>query len=162
MKKSLIAAAVMVVAGGGIWFYTQNAKAEEATTASAAAAILGKSGRADKAAKKAQRGEGGPLFKAAESVSALTTEQSAKLDDLKDAYNAKMKDVRKSSGDASGTADKKQARKEMRGKIQPINDETKAQIDGVLNEEQKKEFAAKLQAQMQEFKEKKTSTTKTE
>lgn len=143
--------AVVAVVGAGAWMYNSHAQAEEAqTTASAQAAILGKGGKAgkgEKGDKGAKHGEkaSSPLFKAAEEVTGLTADQKTKIEAAKNTFETKMKEVRKASKPEAG-ADKKAARKEMRAKVQPINDEARTAIEAVLTPEQKTEFATKLSA----------------
>jgi hypothetical protein len=159
MKKSIVAVALAAVAGAGVWFYTHEANAQDTSMTKAAQKALFAKGSDSKAERKAGKQEGPPIFRAAESVTGLSAEQKAKLDELKNAYTAKMKDMRKSEKPDAASADKKEARKAMRGKMQGINDETKTQIETVLNDAQKKEFESKLEEQKQQMKDKKTSGT---
>jgi Spy/CpxP family protein refolding chaperone len=131
MRKSMLVAAIAAVAFGA-GFFAHDAVAQDSAPAAASADAKGGKGEG-----KGDR-RGGGLFQAALKVNGLTDEQKQKIEAAQKEQQEKMKEIREASKDATDDA----AKKASREKMMELNKEARQKIEGILTEDQKKEFAA--------------------
>ncbi len=136
MKCAVVALGATVFGGTG---QAQPAAADAATTVSVDGATT-----ASARGSRGDRGRmSGGLYRIALEVSNLTPEQKQKLEKMQVDYNEKMQEMR-SKQSAAGT----QNRRGSWGspEFQKLMTDSKTEIESVLDDEQKKEFAAKVPA----------------
>ncbi len=101
--------------------------------------------RGDRPAGERGRMVAGP-FRAALEVSGLTADQKEQIENLQKDFRTKMQETR-TTASATAAEPGPRGRGALGGAdMQKLMEETRTQVEAVLNEEQKKEFAEKLAA----------------